>query len=168
MARVSKSDQAEAIERLREWVKPGDTVYTVLRSVSRSGMSRSIDLYKFATDDQTGRLGKIGLSYNVALAGIGSWDAARECVKVGGSGMDMGFALVYDLGHVLYPAGFGCTGEGCTASDHANGDRDYMPHACTDGVFDEQHQGNAAGRSDTGDRCHWHTNGGYALRHEWI
>jgi hypothetical protein len=37
--------KAEAIVHLREVLKPGDTVYTVLRHVSRSGMSRNIDLY---------------------------------------------------------------------------------------------------------------------------
>lgn len=156
MARVSKSDQAEAIERLRGLVKPGDTVYTVLRSVSRSGMSRSIDIYKFETDDRTGRPVKVWLSYNVAHAGIGSWDDARKCVKVGGVGMDMGFHLVYSLSSRLFRDGFGCIGEGCPSNDHSNGDRDYTPHS--------------APRDDTSTpgAAHWHAQGGYALRHEWI
>ena len=38
-------DRQEAIEHLRTMLQPGDTVYTVLRNVSRSGMSRGIDLY---------------------------------------------------------------------------------------------------------------------------
>lgn len=37
--RYSKTEQAEAFARLRDWLKPGDTVYTVLDSVSRSGMT---------------------------------------------------------------------------------------------------------------------------------
>lgn len=35
----------EAIQELRNILKPGDRVYTILRSVSRSGMSRCIDFY---------------------------------------------------------------------------------------------------------------------------
>jgi hypothetical protein len=37
--------EAESIVHLRTILKPGDTVYTVLRHVSRSGMSRNVDLY---------------------------------------------------------------------------------------------------------------------------
>lgn len=34
----------EARKRLKEVLKPGDTVYTILRHVSRSGMTRHISL----------------------------------------------------------------------------------------------------------------------------
>ena len=40
--KAAEAERAEAIAKLREWIKPGDTVYTVLDSVSRSGMSRHI------------------------------------------------------------------------------------------------------------------------------
>ena len=42
MTKAKKAEQAEAIARLREWIKPGDTVYTILDHVSSSGMSRAI------------------------------------------------------------------------------------------------------------------------------
>lgn len=42
MAAYTKAEKAEALERLREWLKPGDTVYTLVTHVSSSGMSRSI------------------------------------------------------------------------------------------------------------------------------
>jgi hypothetical protein len=71
MARVSKSDRADAIERLRADLNPGDTVHTVLRSVSRSGMSRSIDAYKIVDGDPH------WLSYSVAKAGVGTWHDGR-------------------------------------------------------------------------------------------
>jgi hypothetical protein len=35
-------DRGSALEHLHDWLKPGDTVYTVLRHVSRSGMLREI------------------------------------------------------------------------------------------------------------------------------
>ena len=39
---ATKAEKAEALARLREWLKPGDTVYTILEHVSSSGMSRAI------------------------------------------------------------------------------------------------------------------------------
>ena len=116
--------KAEALTHLRQMVPPGTTIYTVLRNCSRSGMTRSIDLYLVGSSD-----GPTWISgYACAAAGF-SWDKKRDCIKVGGCGMDMGFALVYDLGHALYPDGFECTGDNeCPSNDHSNGDRDYTPH----------------------------------------
>lgn len=42
MTKAKQAEIAEAIAQLREWIKPGDTVYTILESTSRSGMSRQI------------------------------------------------------------------------------------------------------------------------------
>lgn len=35
MTKAQKQEQADAIAKLREWLKPGDTVYTVLEHVSQ-------------------------------------------------------------------------------------------------------------------------------------
>lgn len=40
-----RTDKQDAVLELRKLLKPGTTVYTVLRHVSASGMSRRIDLY---------------------------------------------------------------------------------------------------------------------------
>ena len=45
MPRVSKSEAAESLAYLRRTLQPGATVYTILRSVSRSGMQREVDFY---------------------------------------------------------------------------------------------------------------------------
>lgn len=160
-AAARRTEQAEAIERLRDWIKPGDTLYTVLRHRAASGMSRSIDVYGFGPAEVHGasnpngaknlRISKSWYSHNIAKAGIGVWDDKRKAVRVSGGGMDMGFHIVYTLGRVLFPDGFGCVGEGCPANDHTNGDRDYTPHG--DGNMTPDH---------------WHRGGGYALRQEWI
>lgn len=103
---MSKSqEKLEAIESLKEIIKPGDTVYTVLRSVSRSGMSRSIDLYIIDTD-RDGKAYPRRISWKVAKACGFGWDNNRDALKVGGAGMDMGYHIVYSLGHVLYRDGF--------------------------------------------------------------
>lgn len=164
MARVSKARRAECIEQLRELVKPGDTVYTTIKHVSRSGMQRSIDVHVIRDNEPR------WISRYVADAIGATFDERREAVKMGGAGMDMGFALVYKLSHALFSDGFGCIGEGdtpgspgrCPSSDHLNGDRDYTPHA-----------NNADRLGADGSLCtchtdHWHTSGGYALNQRWM
>jgi len=138
----NKSEIQEAREGLRAILKPGDTVYTVLRHVSRSGMYRAIDCYKFENDQPS------WLSYRVAKAIDDKFDKRYDAIGVGGCGMDMGFSIVYNLSHALYPDGFECIGQDkdkhvyCPSNDHSNGDRDYGKH--------------------------WHKDGGYALRHKWM
>lgn len=98
----TKTEQTEAVERLREWLNPGDEVQCILRHVSRSGMSRVIQLVKF--DSESGRV--LALGWNAALALDWRYDREREGVKVGGAGMDMGFHLVYSLSQVLFGDGY--------------------------------------------------------------
>ena len=43
--KFSKSEIEQAKVDLREIIKPGDTIYTIVRHVSRSGMYRSISLF---------------------------------------------------------------------------------------------------------------------------
>ena len=76
---------------------------------------------------------------------------------MGGCGMDMGFALVYNLSSALYPNGFPCTGSTgytktyrkakqprCTSNHHSNGDSVYQKG--------KLHEGG----------------GGYALNQTWL
>lgn len=139
MTKTNTAEQQEAIDRLRQWIKPGDTVHCILRHVSKSGMFRVIDLVHITQDGAIKALG-----YNAAKTLGDKYDPEREGIRISGAGMDMGFALVYNLGSTLWPDGYDCIGEGCHANDHANGDRDYTP-------------GHAR-----------HRDGGYALRHRWL
>jgi hypothetical protein len=83
---------------LRDRLKPGDTVYTILRHVSSSGMSRRISLAYVAD----GRI--CDITYSAAIA-LGSRVSDKGGILVGGCGMDMGFHLVYSLGAALWPDG---------------------------------------------------------------
>jgi hypothetical protein len=83
---------------LLEWLKPGDTVYCVLRSVSSSGMSRRISLFAIH-DNQL-----ISLDYRTSIL-TGNRLSEKGGIVVGGCGMDMGFHLVYCLGAALWPDG---------------------------------------------------------------
>src|SRR3990167_4399984 len=93
--------KAEAIADLRAELKPGDTVYTVLRHVSSSGMYRAIDLYTLRCVE--GKVSKRWLSYWAAAALEERFDERREAIGVSGAGMDMGWHLVYQLSSALFP-----------------------------------------------------------------
>lgn len=108
-------EKRRAMEYLHEHLLPGDTVYTILRHVSRSGMSRSISVLMI----DHGRI--VDISPDIALVCGFRLDNCHGGAKVGGCGMDMGFHLVYSLSHALFPTGFDCIGDDCPANDHANG-----------------------------------------------
>jgi hypothetical protein len=115
MTKQQQSERDEYITKLRETLKPGDTLYTVLRSVSRTGMSRVIDVFFFSSDAD-GKIQKQWLSYWIAKAGDMTFqrgDVGKpEGIKISGCGMDMGFSIVYHLGRTLYPDGFAVAGRG--------------------------------------------------------
>lgn len=98
--KFSKSETDEARKTLLEWLKPGDTIYTIVRHVSSSGMSRVIDLVIFK-DNQP-----IHIAWNAGKVLGWTHDRDREGLKVGGCGMDMCFHTVYSLGRALFPDGF--------------------------------------------------------------
>ncbi len=140
------TDQAEALTKLRAWLTPGDTIHTILRHRSASGMSRSISPV-IVQDDKP-----VDISYWAARATGWKIDRDNGGLKLQGAGMDMGFHLVYELSSCLFPGGFRCAGnetEGslgfrrCPSNDHSNGLREY------------------------GSSIH-HNDGGYALIQRWI
>jgi len=97
---LKELDRVESIERLRG-IFDGDEkpmIYTILRHVSDSGMSRDISLLYIKGNSV------YHLNYSVALA-LGDRLVSRngsDAIRVHGTGMDMGFHLVYNLSSVLY------------------------------------------------------------------
>jgi hypothetical protein len=101
MARkISEQEKKDLRARLARFgVRPGATVWTIVRHRSSSGMFRVIQLITF----------KKGEPYFIGrtaaeLMGFG-WDERREGVRVSGCGMDMAFHLVYTLGRCMFPKG---------------------------------------------------------------
>jgi hypothetical protein len=101
---LSKKAQAQldrdyAIEKLLTYyVKPGAKVYTILRHVSSSGMSRDVSLVIGDGEDIA------DITYYAAQA-LGDKlieSKGHRAIKVNGCGMDMGFHLVYNLSSVLF------------------------------------------------------------------
>ncbi len=125
MAKVQKAAQTGAIAKLREWINPGDTVYTILDHVSASGMTRHIRCVLLKADGS--RVTDLHPNRVIATA-LGYRQAKRDGLVVSGCGMDMGFEIVYNLGRTLWPEGYGCTGDDCRSNDHSNGDHNHEPH----------------------------------------
>lgn len=83
---------------LTHYVKEGAKVYTILRHVSASGMSRDISLVIAQADEI------IDITYYAAQA-LGDnpiESKGHRVIRVSGCGMDMGFHLVYNLSSVLF------------------------------------------------------------------
>jgi hypothetical protein len=100
---TKKEQKALEVQYAREqllthYVSEGDTIYTVLRSVSSSGMSRTLSL-------KVAKEGKIlDLTYYASI--LLEWPLVEvngsRALRVGGCGMDMGFHTVYSLSRVLF------------------------------------------------------------------
>jgi hypothetical protein len=94
------NERKHSRERLTAMLTPGDTVYTMVRSVSSSGMSRTMSLY-IVKDNRL-----VNITYYAAHAL--EWPLVEKngsrVLRVGGCGMDMGFHTVYTLSRVLFAA----------------------------------------------------------------
>lgn len=162
------AEQQEAIARLRETLKPGDTVYCQIKSVSRSGMSRVIQLLTIENNEPR------WIGYSAALAMGDTYDQKREGIKIGGCGMDMGFALVYNLARTLFHP-FICTGEGCQSNDHTNAREGTCP-VCGAKIRKSRGENPPVYRRGRHQVCsqacasgEWrHSDAGYALSHRWL
>ena len=85
-------------DELLEWIKPGQTVYTNVNHVSRSGMLRNISVY-IVKDNRIHCI-----DWHVSIV-TGRSTAKDGSIKCNGCGMDMGFDLVYSIGRALWPDG---------------------------------------------------------------
>lgn len=148
--KYSKQEVEEARTQLLNWLKPGDTVYTILRDVSRSGMSRKISVLI-----QQKGCGFIHPNYAVAaVLGYKLNSGFNDSITLGGCGMDMGFHLVYSLSSALFRGNFKCIGkkEGCPSNDHNNEHmHERNPQGCP--IIKKGQQ---------------HSDGGYALKQAWL
>lgn len=154
MTKAQKQEQAEAIERLRGWLKPGMTLYCTLRSVSRSGMTRCIALHWFEAREDGREPDMMRATTNAAKALGWRYDGKRDGIIVNGCGMDMGVHLVYELSHLLFGQGWTCPGKRCGSSDHHTR---YMGN-------DQYEKGKPyrKGLKHNGGTA------GYALAHRWV
>ncbi len=105
--------------------RPGTRVYTVVTHVARSGMSRSIQPMMGGINHEDEPI-IMDLTWRVARANPSlKFDRDHGGIKMTGCGMDMGFALVYEIGRMLYPDGFALApGQHARNGDKSNIDKD--------------------------------------------
>jgi hypothetical protein len=96
---TKKQEQQDAIKELSSILNDinSDTIYTVLRHVSSSGMQREISVKMI----DAGRI--IHLDYLVSTA-TGKKLGKHGGIVMKGCGMDMGFALVDGINHLFSPS----------------------------------------------------------------
>lgn len=145
-------ERAEAVQTLREILKPGDSITCTTLHVSSSGMSRSIMLQVIDTRGDKPHIRDIS---NLVAPAIGArFDRKHGGVRVHGCGMNMHFQTVYSLGRVLFPDGFGI--EGTLPYGHR-----VRPQTREHAL--ELVKAGAVFRGRNGDTSGWDADGGYAL-----
>ena len=170
--KVTKRRMEECRQSLLEILPPGDTVYTSLRHVSRSGMYHVIRL-AVIRDNSPRDISRLAADL------LEGWDNRWEGCKAGGCGMDMGFHLVYYLSHALFPDGFNCIGEDCPSNDHNNAWYQIQKGVCPvcggkewarddKGAPKYYRIRHAVCSADCVTREWKHESGGYTLKHKWI
>lgn len=87
--------KAEAVEKLQKWCPAGATIYGIVRSRSKSGMSRRIDFYTFIDNSPLYLTGYVA-------AVIGQKRPTTDGgLRISGAGMDMIAHTVEHVGHVI-------------------------------------------------------------------
>lgn len=106
-----KADKDQAVKELKELLKPGDTVYTILRHVSSSGVTRHISLkvvetsFNWDISQKVGNESKIrDITFLVAQALEDKLIESKghRAIKTNNCGEDAGYALVYSLSSKLF------------------------------------------------------------------
>ncbi len=88
-----------AVQKLRESIAPGATIYVVLRHKNKLGTCRWLEFYHV----HDGELKRI--TWDVGLAIQAEYCREHDAVKVTGTGLDQAFASVDTLGTVLFGTG---------------------------------------------------------------
>jgi len=91
-------NEKEARAQLRKLIKRGDTVYTCLNKVSRSGMTRHISVHIIKKSQI--------IDITWLVAGVTGWKLTDDMsLIIHGCGMDMGFHVVYTLNRAIFQRG---------------------------------------------------------------
>jgi len=142
---MNQKETKRIVKELKTILKPGDTVYTKLNHVSKSGMMRVIEV--LVIRDNKPRY----ITYQVADLLDYKMHNKIEGLKVQGCGMDMGFHVVYSLSYALYNK----SGYECLNDEEGNGNCPSNYH-----VNSRPYDG-----TNKGEPIH---HDGYALKHRWL
>lgn len=114
MTRKQDAERQEAIAMFTDPdygdpLQPGDTLYTICRSVSRSGMSATYSVYRIA-HDRDGKEYMQYLTYRVAKATGHRLQrhpvGGNDVIRMDGCGYDRAYQIVYDLSRAVFGDGY--------------------------------------------------------------
>lgn len=94
--KTKSAEREEAIAYLKAQLRPGLNLYTCLRSVSSTGMSRTLDLYYVSGDEI------LRITWSAALVLGWTYDRRTEALRVHGCGLDVGYHTVASLSRILF------------------------------------------------------------------
>lgn len=114
--KVTKQQKDEALAFLKNNLNEHDTVFYIVKNVSNSGMYRHIDFYTFKVKDVfeegENRVQKVWLSGAISKVLGYPLKEKTQSLGVSGCGMNMGFAVIYNLAEVLFGDGYKLNDEG--------------------------------------------------------
>lgn len=142
----------EAAKELRAILKPGDTVQSILRHVSRSGMNRNISFTVVKKDEVKNLDNLIATVLDYRRSSDGS-------LSVGGCGQDMGFHVIHLLGYALF-------GEEAEHGDTPKAQK--LRRALLENDRFYYTQGGRPAPDPSKPSRVWFGRSGYALKHRWI
>ena len=87
-------------------LQENETVYTVLRHVSRSGMLRYIDAYVMRNNEPRRIIQVLNEDQLKQVLDMFKYVRDKEGFKISGSGMDIGYHLVYTISQILFNDGY--------------------------------------------------------------
>lgn len=82
----------------KELLKENDTIYTILRHVSRSSLTREISLFVIKDN--------VPICLDAYVSKVLGLPLTNRGIKVTGVGMDMGYWLVYELSYAIFKDGY--------------------------------------------------------------
>src|SRR3990172_8043134 len=118
MVKYSEEEKKEAEETLRRLLENNRIIYTVVRKVSQNGMYRHISCYVIRNNEPRNIDFQVSRLLDLPLK--------EDGIGIGGCGMDMGFAIVYDVGRALFPKGDGHTIIGRNGDKEPETDGGYL------------------------------------------
>lgn len=89
---IAKSEIENAKDKLISLLSETDTIYTVLRSVSKSGLSRVISFHVVNDNKEI-----VNINYYIKVLLGCKFSKSLDGLKIVGCGMDMGFHVVHTL-----------------------------------------------------------------------
>lgn len=104
MIKINKEERDDAIKSLKKLLGRNKTIYTIVRHVSQSGMQRRISCFVPVKNKRLDVTVHeiVCIDWYIEKLGHYKRHTSKEGLIVNGCGMDMGFAVVYDVSSTLY------------------------------------------------------------------